>query len=97
MTYRLIPGPGTQPRGAFESNVTLYETAVTLLLTSINWFGLASIQFFQPESGAPVLIDFNGRRYGSLVFANACGMRAMENWARLAAGSDPAPTQEKGS
>jgi predicted ATP-grasp superfamily ATP-dependent carboligase len=87
-----------------ESGISARATSVPIpddfarqvqdLLTNINWFGLASIQFIQPESGAPVLIDFNGRMYGSLVFANACGMRAMENWTRLATGKDPAPTQE---
>lgn len=87
-----------------ESGISARATSVPIpgdfarqvqdLLTSINWFGLASIQFIQPESGAPVLIDFNGRMYGSLAFANACGMRGMENWARLATGKDPAPTQE---
>jgi predicted ATP-grasp superfamily ATP-dependent carboligase len=87
-----------------ESGISARATSVPIpgdfagkvqdLLTSINWFGLASIQFIQPESGAPVLIDFNGRMYGSLAFANACGMRAMENWARLATGREPAPTQE---
>jgi len=40
------------------------------------------------------LIDFNGRMYGSLVFANACGMRAMENWARLATGRKTVPSKE---
>jgi predicted ATP-grasp superfamily ATP-dependent carboligase len=67
---------------------------VQTLLTDINWYGLASIQFIKPIEGAPVLIDFNGRMYGSLVFANACGMRAMENWARLATGGEPAPSKE---
>jgi predicted ATP-grasp superfamily ATP-dependent carboligase len=87
-----------------ESGISARATSVPMsgdfarqmqdFLTSINWFGLASIQFIQPERGAPALIDFNGRMYGSLVFANACGMRAMENWARMATGQDPAPTQE---
>ena len=87
-----------------ESGISARATSVPIpgdfarqvqdLLTSINWVGIASIQFIQPESGAPVLIDFNGRMYGSLAFANACGMHAMENWARLATGEVPAPTQE---
>lgn len=64
------------------------------LLTDITWYGLASIQFIKPQDGAPVLIDFNGRMYGSLVFANACGMRAMENWARLASGRSTVPSKE---
>jgi predicted ATP-grasp superfamily ATP-dependent carboligase len=71
-----------------------FTQKVQNLLTDINWFGIASIQFLQPNDGPPVLIDFNGRMYGSLVFANACGVRAMENWARLASGRDIAPAQE---
>jgi len=71
-----------------------FAEKVQNLLADINWLGLASIQFIQPNDGAPVLIDFNGRMYGSLVFANACGMRAMENWARLASGRETAPSKE---
>ena len=71
-----------------------FAQEVQNLLTEVNWYGLASIQFIQPDDGAPVLIDFNGRMYGSLVFANACGMRAMENWARLASGRKTAHSKE---
>jgi predicted ATP-grasp superfamily ATP-dependent carboligase len=71
-----------------------FAEKVQNLLTDINWLGLASIQFIQPNDGAPVLIDFNGRMYGSLVFANACGMHAMENWARLAFDRKTVPSEE---
>ena len=67
---------------------------VQSLLTDIGWYGLASIQFIQPNDGPAALIDFNGRMYGSLVFANACGMRAMENWARLGTGREIIPSKE---
>jgi len=67
---------------------------VQCLLANINWFGLASIQFIQPDDGDPALIDFNGRMYGSLAFANACGMRAMENWVRMATGVELVPSTE---
>lgn len=87
-----------------ESGISARATSVAIsddfgrrvqsLLTDVKWFGLASIQFIQPDDGPPVLIDFNGRIYGSLVFANACGMRAMENWARLATGRETARSQE---
>jgi predicted ATP-grasp superfamily ATP-dependent carboligase len=71
-----------------------FAQKVQNLLTNISWYGLASIQFIKPNDGAPVLIDFNGRMYGSLVFANACGMHAMENWARLASGRKTVPSKE---
>ena len=71
-----------------------FALTVQRLLSNTNWFGLASIQFIQPDIGEPALIDFNGRIYGSLVFANACGMRAMDNWARMAIGSETIPSSE---
>jgi hypothetical protein len=66
---------------------------VQAFLTEIRWFGLAQLQFLCPDEGEPVLIDFNGRMYGSLEFANACGMRAMDTWARLATGRSATPSE----
>lgn len=71
-----------------------FARKVQRLLSNINWFGIASIQFIQPAIGEPALIDFNGRMYGSLVFANACGMRAMNNWSRMATGRETVPSSE---
>jgi len=64
---------------------------VQAFLTEIRWFGLAQLQFLCPDDGEPVLIDFNGRMYGSLELAKACGMRAMDTWARLAIGRSATP------
>ncbi len=66
---------------------------VQAFLTEIRWFGLANLQFLCPDGGEPVLIDFNGRMYGSLEFAKACGMRAMDTWARLATGRSATPSE----
>ena len=85
---------GVSARATSVSAPSDFAKKVQNLLTDVNWLGLASIQFIQPNDGAPVLIDFNGRMYGSLVFANACGMRAMENWARLAMGRKTVPAKE---
>ena len=85
---------GISARAISVSGPGDFGQRVQKLLADIRWFGLASIQFIQPSEGEPVLIDFNGRMYGSLVFANACGMRAMENWARLATGREPVPSKE---
>lgn len=63
------------------------------LLTELRWFGLMAVQFQMPERGEPQLIDFNGRMDGAYVLAHACGMRAMDAWARLATGRTPLPTQ----
>jgi len=66
---------------------------VQAFLTEIRWFGLAQLQFLCPDGGEPVLIDFNGRMYGTLEFANACGMRPMDTWARLATGRSATPSE----
>lgn len=85
---------GISARALSVSGPAGFRRKVRGLLSDIQWFGLASIQFIRPENGEPVLIDFNGRMYGSLVFANACGMHAMENWVRLALDQEPVPSSE---
>jgi predicted ATP-grasp superfamily ATP-dependent carboligase len=66
---------------------------VQAFLAEIRWFGVVQFQFLCPDDGEPVLIDFNGRMFGSLEFANACGMRAMDTWARLATGRSTTPSE----
>jgi predicted ATP-grasp superfamily ATP-dependent carboligase len=59
---------------------------VTGLLGELGWFGLSELQFISPANGAPVLLDFNGRFYGSLALALAAGVNLPDVWARLATG-----------
>jgi hypothetical protein len=66
---------------------------VQTFLAEIRWFGVVQLQFLCPDEGEPQLIDFNGRMFGSLEFANACGMRAMDTWARLATGRSATPSE----
>jgi predicted ATP-grasp superfamily ATP-dependent carboligase len=63
---------------------------VSLLLGELGWFGLSELQFILPADGAPVLLDFNGRFYGSLALALAAGVNLPDAWARIATGRDPA-------
>ncbi len=66
---------------------------VQAFLAEISWFGVVQFQFLCPDEGEPQLIDFNGRIFGSLEFANACGMRGMDTWARLATGRSATPSE----
>ena len=54
--------------------------AVTALLTAIGWEGLAQLQFVDGPRG-PVLLDLNGRCYGSLALASAAGVDLAATWA----------------
>ncbi len=66
---------------------------VQKLLIDIQWFGLTQLQFQLSDQGEAFLNDFNGRMYGPLALANACGMRAMDTWARLATGRRAIPSE----
>ncbi|WP_372728588.1 ATP-grasp domain-containing protein [Nocardioides sp.] len=60
---------------------------VVALLQDIGWRGLAEVQFLDTEAG-PMLIDVNGRCYGSLALAAAAGVHLADVWASMAIG-DP--------
>lgn len=62
---------------------------VTLLLRELGWLGLSELQFIKPADGDPVLLDFNGRFYGSLALALAAGVNLPDTWARIATGRKP--------
>jgi predicted ATP-grasp superfamily ATP-dependent carboligase len=64
---------------------------VTLLLREIGWSGLSELQFIAPRAGQgdPVLLDLNGRFYGSLALALAAGVNLPDTWARSATGHRP--------
>jgi predicted ATP-grasp superfamily ATP-dependent carboligase len=60
------------------------EAKVALLLADLNWFGIAQAQFQEAERRHPVLIDLNGRFYGSMALALAAGPNLAAIWAELA-------------
>ncbi len=62
---------------------------VARLLSRLGWFGLSELQFILPTAGPPVLLDFNGRFYGSLALALAAEVNLPDIWARIATGRDP--------
>lgn len=63
------------------------ESGISRLLLELEWFGLAQLQFMDPEE--PKLIDFNGRLFGSLSLAVAAGPNLPAIWAALATGRLP--------
>lgn len=66
--------------------------AADRMLADLGWWGLANLQFLRPASGgAPRLIDFNGRFYGSLALARAAGADLPVRWVLSALGGDGPP------
>jgi hypothetical protein len=68
---------------------------VQVFLAELSWFGLVDLQFRVSNAGEPLLLDFNGRMYGGQALPNACGMGAMDIWARLATGRQATPSNPR--
>jgi len=79
----MTPRGGTA-RGETEALDPNLAEGVAALLADLNWFGVAQLQFQVPPGGEPVLIDFNGRFYGSMSLALAAGLNLPAIWAALA-------------
>jgi predicted ATP-grasp superfamily ATP-dependent carboligase len=59
---------------------------VGVLLVQLGWTGLTQLQFLAVPDRDPLLIDFNGRFYGSLALAEGAGVNLPAQWAALATG-----------
>ena len=66
---------------------------IASLLVDLRWFGIAQTQFQVAPGRDPVLIDFNGRFYGSMALVLAAGTNLPAIWAALATGR-PLPEVE---
>ncbi len=88
----MTPRGGTA-RGETEALDSSLAGRVAALLEDLNWFGIAQVQFVVPRAGEPVLIDLNGRFYGSMSLALAAGVNLPAIWAALATGR-PLPVIE---
>ncbi len=77
------PGGGSVRAETVPIDPMLAEK-VSALLVDLAWFGIAQVQFQQPPGGEPVLIDLNGRFYGSMALAIAAGVDLPAMWADLA-------------
>jgi len=64
---------------------------IDALLDRLCWIGLVQMQFVVAPGGAPHLIDFNPRFYGSLSLAVAAGVDYPVLWARQATGRTVGP------
>lgn len=51
---------------------------VVALLRGLGWHGLAQVELVQPPVGPPVVLDLNGRVYGSMGLAAAAGLALPE-------------------
>lgn len=64
---------------------------IAALLRELGWLGLAELQFIAPDDRDPLLIDLNGRFYGSLALAVGAGVNLPAIWASVAVGDHPGP------
>ncbi|WP_432498057.1 ATP-grasp domain-containing protein [Kineococcus gypseus] len=65
------------------------------LLASLDFLGLAELQYVEEPDGTARLIDLNARFYGSLSLAVAAGANLPDAWGRLALGRAAAPVRAR--
>jgi predicted ATP-grasp superfamily ATP-dependent carboligase len=78
------PESGVSVRAVTERVDDALRDKVAALLSELDWFGLAQVQFIAPPDDEPRLIDLNPRYYGSLALATAAGPNLPAAWANLA-------------
>jgi predicted ATP-grasp superfamily ATP-dependent carboligase len=84
---RIFPaGTGASARARTVPVEPALHAGAGRLLRELGWVGLAQLQFLRPAGGEPVLIDFNGRFYGSLALAVGAGVNLPALWAAVATG-----------
>ncbi len=88
------PDAGTSARAETVPIDEVLAAKVSRLVEELGWVGLVELQFVVPEDGRAVLIDFNGRFYGSLALAVAAGVNLPAIWASVAIGRPVAPSGE---
>jgi len=87
-------GVGISARSRSEAVSADLESRALRLLGRLGWHALAELQFITEAEGDPVLIDLNGRFYGSLSLALAAGVNLPDLWARQALGLPTGPRRE---
>lgn len=85
-----------QPAGITARGLTVpidlgLRGRIERLLETLEWRGLAHLQFLVPADGEPRLIDFNTRYYGSMALAIRAGANHPDAWARVATGRPIVP------
>lgn len=86
-TWPTRAGPSTRAT-TIEPDRELVER-ISRLLRTLEWRGLAQLQFIRDEGGRAHLIDFNARLYGSLALAVGAGPNLPAIWASSALGHGP--------
>lgn len=88
------PGAGVSVRAETVAVDPVLEERVTALLSDLGWRGIAEVQLLCPPRGEPMLLDLNGRVYGSLALAVAAGVNLPALAAAAAAGLHPEPSPD---
>jgi predicted ATP-grasp superfamily ATP-dependent carboligase len=83
-------GSGSSLRRSIPLDARTQEPALRLL-TGMAWHGPAMIEFRDDGTGEPCLIEVNGRFWGSLSLAVACGVDFPTLWVRLLCGEPVGP------
>ncbi|PPK92159.1 putative ATP-grasp superfamily ATP-dependent carboligase [Kineococcus xinjiangensis] len=82
------PGAGASSRAVTVEVDEVLAARVAALLESLDFLGLAELQFIEGPDGTRRLIDLNARFYGSLSLAVAAGANLPAVWAAIALGRD---------
>lgn len=84
-------GAGVTARARTIARDEELSARVGELVGSLEWFGLAEVEYLLDDRGVPRFTDFNGRFYGGIALANRAGVNVAGAWARLAIGQAPSP------
>jgi len=80
---RVYPlGAGNLVRGRTVAVQEDLAARVVALLRALGWYGLAQVELVRPAGGEPIVLDLNGRPYGSLGLALAAGVDLPDRWLR---------------
>jgi predicted ATP-grasp superfamily ATP-dependent carboligase len=84
---RVFPvGAGNSVRAVTTEPSEQLARGAARLLTDLGWVGLAQLQFVDDGTRPPMLIDLNGRFYGSMPLAVGAGVNLPAIWAASALG-----------
>lgn len=79
-THTWPPQAGMSSRAVTVPVEPTLAAGVVDLLDHLGWVGMVQVQLLQPEVGPPMLLDLNGRPYGSLPLARAAGLPLLALW-----------------
>ena len=83
---RVHPAMGISSRAETVAVDEALAGGVVRMLTALEWFGLAQVQFLRGTDGVPKVIDLNGRFYGSMALAARAGVNLPDLLARATTG-----------